>query len=141
MKKHVFDEKRIKVLDCGYNYVEVTPEEVLNWGGYCVCNGCNGQFLNKNMYLIYLLSDTYCEDCFKERIRSFNTMSHEDIDSDLELQNRDSLDWYKYHLDDDFRAKIIRQNEESNHYSEHVINMINDSDFEEILKELTKDEN
>ena len=63
-------------------------------------------------------------------------MSHEDMDSDLELQNRDSLDWYKCYLDDDFRAKIIRQNEESNHYSEHVINMINDSDFEEILKEL-----
>lgn len=124
MKKHIFDEKRIKVLDCGYNYVEVTPEEVLNWGGYCVCNGCNGQFLNKNMYLIYLLSDTYCEDCFKERIRSFNNMSHEDIDSDLELQNSDSIDWYKYHLDDDFRQSVIQKNSDFTNFDE-FIEMIN----------------
>ena len=124
MKKHVFDEKRIKVLDGGVNYVEVTPEEVLNWGGYCVCNGCNGQFLNKNMYLIYLLSDTYCEDCFKERIEMLNNMSHEDMDSDLELQNSDSLDWYKYHLDDDFRQSVIQKNSDFTDFDE-FIEMIN----------------
>ena len=68
-------------------------------------------------------------------------LSKEDIEYDLKLQDSQALDWYKYHLDDEFRAKIIRQNEEASHYNEHIINLVNDDEFEKILKELAEDEN
>ena len=137
-----FDEKRIITDETGYNYVKVTPQEVLKWGGYCICNSCNNQFLNENMNLCFAAGDTYCDKCFDNmRKRWKRDLSKEDIEYDLKLQDSGALDWYKYHLDDDFRAKIIRQNEESSRYAEHIINLVNDEDFEKILKELAEDEN
>ena len=137
-----FDESRILVDETGYNYVKVTPQEVLKWGGYCVCNGCNNQFLRENMNLCFAAGDTYCDECFNDMRKGWKrNLSKEDIEYDLKLQDSQALDWYKYYLDDDFRAKIIRQNEESNHYSEHVINLVDDDEFERILRELAEDEN
>lgn len=137
-----FDESRILVDETGYNYVKVTPQEILNWGGYCICNSCNNQFLRENMNLCFAAGDTYCDKCFNDmRKRWKRNLSKEDIEYDLKLQDSQALDWYKYHLDDEFRAKIIRQNEEASHYSEHIINLVNDDEFEKILKELAEDEN
>lgn len=137
-----FDESRILVDETGYNYVKVTPQEILNWGGYCICNGCNNQFLKENLNLCFAAGDTYCDKCFNDmRKRWKRNLSKEDIEYDLKLQDSQALDWYKYHLDDEFRAKIIRQNEEASHYNEHIINLVNDDEFEKILKELAEDEN
>lgn len=137
-----FDESRILVDETGYNYVKVTPQEILKWGGYCICNGCNNQFLRENMNLCFAAGDTYCDKCFNDmRKRWKRDLSKEDIEYDLKLQDSQALDWYKYHLDDEFRAKIIRQNEEASHYNEHIINLVNDDEFEKILKELAENEN
>ena len=137
-----FDESRIVVDETGYNYVTVTPQEILKWGGYCICNGCNNQFLRENMNLCFAAGDTYCDKCFNDmRKRWKRNLSKQDIEYDLKLQAIQALDWYKYHLDDEFRTKIIRQNEEASHYNEHIINLVNDDEFEKILKELAEDEN
>ena len=137
-----FDESRIITDEgTGYNYVVVTPIEVVKWGGYCSCNSCYGQFLKENMNLCFAAGDVYCNKCFDRMKKHWKNFSKEDIEYDIKLQDEMSLDWYKYHLDDDFRAKIIRQNEESSHYAEHSINLVSDDDFEQILKELAEDEN
>ena len=95
-----FDESRILVDETGYNYVKVTPQEIIKWGGYCVCNGCNNQFLRENMNLCFAAGDTYCDKCFNDmRKRWKRNLSKEDIEYDLKLQDSQALDWYKYHLD------------------------------------------
>lgn len=94
-----FDEKRIQVDETGYNFVEVYPEEIFNWGGMCICNGCNEQFLEENMYLCFAATDTYCKECFNNMRKRWKNMSKEDIAFDLKLQDETALDWYKYHLD------------------------------------------
>lgn len=83
----------------GYNYVRVTPREVMNWGGWCICNGCNRQFLDEDLYLCFALTDCYCEECFNRIRKSWKKLSKEDIEYDLKIQDEQSLDWYKYHLD------------------------------------------
>ena len=93
------------------------------------------------MNLCFAAGDVYCNKCFDRMKKHWKNFSKEDIEYDIKLQDEMSLDWYKYHLDDDFRAKIIRQNEESSHYAEHTINLVSDDDFEQILKELAEDEN
>lgn len=95
-----FDESRIQVDETGYNFVEVYPEEVYHWGGYCICNSCNNQFTKENMYLCFAATDTYCKKCFDDmRKRWKRSLSKEDIAFDLKLQDERALDWYKYHLD------------------------------------------
>lgn len=110
MGKFKFDESRIKVHPSGYNYVRVTPGEVRNWGGFGVCNHCNKIVENSLMNLCWALTDTYCDECFDEITSRWNTYSDEDIQYDLKMQDEMSLDWYKYHLDDDFRESIIKKN-------------------------------
>ena len=102
-----FDESRILTDETGYNYVKVTPEEVRRWGGFNICNGCNNQFLDEDMNLFYAGTDTYCDKCFEAMRKRWKTYPKEDIEYDLKLQNEGSLDWYKYHLDDEYRLKIL----------------------------------
>ena len=109
MKK--FDESRIMTDETGYNYVRVTPEEVRRWGGFNICNGCNGQFLEEDMNLVFACTDTYCDKCFNEMREIWKSFSKEDIDYDMHIQNKNSLDWYKFHLDDEFRLKILIKND------------------------------
>lgn len=103
-------ESRIKETKEGFNYIEVTPEENLNWGGICICNGCGKQFLNENMKLVFVLADTYCKKCFKEWCYRKKNLTKEDIEHDLKIQNEMSLKWYKLHLDIDpsSNSKIIK---------------------------------
>lgn len=105
-----FDESRILKDKSGYNYVRVTPEEIINWGGYCVCNGCNNQYINEDQNLVFILGDVYCDRCFneiKDRWHNYTDISKEDIEGDLGIQERESLEWYKYHLDKDYRNEVI----------------------------------
>ena len=101
--------ERIKYTDRGFSYVEVTPQEVIDWGGYCICDHCNGQFENENMYLSFVLADTFCKDCWEHILERQKHSSQEDVDHDLAIQKENSLDWYRYHLDRDYRNKIINE--------------------------------
>lgn len=51
---------KIEYTERGFDFVKVSPLDIINWGGFCVCNGCNGQFLEEDMYLVYVLGDCYC---------------------------------------------------------------------------------
>ena len=126
-----FDESRIITDETGYNYVRVTPEEVRRWGGYNICNGCNGQFLNEDMNLFFGCSDTYCDKCFNDMKKRWKTYSKEDIDYDMKLQNEMSLDWYKYHLDDEYRLEVLKKND-IDAYNAHLFNiLLSDMDGED----------
>ena len=89
---------KIEYTERGFNYVKVKPEDILQWGGFCVCNGCNGQFLEEDMYLVFVLGDCYCEKCFKEWLERAKKYKQKDVDEDLRYQKEHSFQWYKYHL-------------------------------------------
>lgn len=92
-------EDRIQYTDRGFSYIEVTPQEIFNWGGICICNSCDKQILDDNMYLSFVLADTYCKDCWKKILRRQKRFSQEDVDYDLALQKENDVKWYKYHLE------------------------------------------
>ena len=98
-----FDLNRIKKTSRGFNYVEVTPVENLNWGGMCICNSCGETIIDKPMKLVFVLTDTYCDKCFNEWVERSKNYSQEDVDYDLEKQNAMSEKWYKFHLDEEYR--------------------------------------
>ena len=90
---------KLKYTPQGFSYVDVSLEQCLNWGGYGICNGCGkGPF--RHLKLVYVLTDTYCEDCFNEWLERAKTYSKEDIDYDLKVQNENNnhIRWYSYHL-------------------------------------------
>ena len=89
---------KIEYTERGFNFVKVTPIQNVSWGGYCVCNGCNGQFINEDMYLVFVLGDCYCERCFKEWLERAKKYKQEDVNEDLRYQKEHSFQWYKYHL-------------------------------------------
>ena len=106
----MFDLNRIKTTERGFNYVDVTPYENIKWGGMCICNGCGNTVEDKPMKLVFVLTDTYCDDCFNEWTKRAKNYPQEDVDYDLKKQNEMSEVWYKYHLDDNFRSKIQNEN-------------------------------
>lgn len=142
-----FDESRILIDEgTGYSYVKVNPKEVIDWGGFCICNSCNNQFLGEDLNLCFVAGDTYCDKCFNDmRKRWKRSLSREDIEYDLALQDDQSLDWYKYHLDSDYRNKIIRQNtiiqNTNKDYISKILNKFEDIDFDNLLKEVMSDNN
>lgn len=87
---------RIQYTEEGFSYVEVTMKECINWGGWCICNGCNN--LSDDLKLVYILNDTYCPKCFEEWVERSKKYSKEDRDMDLALQNKHHKDWYSMHI-------------------------------------------
>lgn len=87
---------RIKYTEQGFSYVDVTVEECLGWGGYCICNGCNN--ISSELKLVYVLTDTYCPTCFNEWVERSKKYSKEDIEYDLALQKERDKEWYGYHI-------------------------------------------
>lgn len=85
--------KRIKYTPQGYNYIKVTPGENFDWGGMCICNSCFKQFIKDDMYLVFVLGDTYCEKCFNEWVETVKTYKE-----DLKFQADNSLAYYEAHL-------------------------------------------
>ena len=49
------------------------------------------------MKLVYVLTDTYCEECFRECLKNFAQMPKEDIEYDLKIQKEYDVKWYKAH--------------------------------------------
>ena len=71
---------KIEYTERGFDFVKVSPLDIINWGGFCVCNGCNGQFLEEDMYLVYVLGDCYCKKCFDEWVERSKSYSQEDAE-------------------------------------------------------------
>ena len=89
--------KEIKHTPQGFSYVDVALHEIINWGGLGICDGCGkGPF--ENLKLIYILHDTYCENCFNEWLKRSNSYLKEDIEYDLNIQKDNDIRWYKAHL-------------------------------------------
>ena len=126
-------ESRIITDETGYNYVKVKPEEVFKWGGYCICNSCNNQILDEDLNLVWACSDTYCNECFEDMRKRWKTYSKEDIEYDLALQKENALDWYRYHLDEEYRDKIL---EETKKYYEDInTKVINIDDIDTLFED------
>ena len=90
-------EQRIKHTKEGFNYIKVSPIEIINWGGACICNSCGKQYI-EDMYFIFVLTDTYCEKCFNDWCNRNKNLTQEDIEYDLKIQKEMSHKWYNYHL-------------------------------------------
>ena len=90
--------KEIKYTPQGFSYVDVTIGDCLKWGGLGICDGCGkGPF--RELKLIWVLHDTYCEKCFNEWLERAKKYTKEDIEEDLYLQKDNHLKWYQWHLD------------------------------------------
>ena len=86
---------KIKYTPEGFSYVDVTLLDCLNWGGMGICNSCNK--MHKDLKLIFVLTDTYCEKCFNDFLERSKHMSKEDIEYDLNVQKQYDIKWYKEH--------------------------------------------
>lgn len=70
--------KEIKYTPQGFSYVDVGIFEVINWGGIGICNSC-GEGPFRNLKLVWVLGDTYCEKCFNEWLERAKRYSKNDI--------------------------------------------------------------
>jgi len=83
--------KEILYTKQGYSYIKCNCRECYEWGGACICDSC-GVLMEKDVYLIYVLAQAFCEECFqewKERAKRY--------DDDIKLQDRNHERWYKLH--------------------------------------------
>ena len=87
---------RIKYTPEGFSYVDVTVEECIGWGGFCICNGCNR--ISSDLKLVYVLADTYCKECFEDWLRRCKSYKEDDIKYDLAHQKQHHIEWYKCHI-------------------------------------------
>lgn len=88
--------EKIKHTPQGFSYVDVSLMECLKWGGAGICDGC-GKGPHLKLKLIYVLRDTYCEKCFNEWLERCKSYTKEDIEYDLNIQNKYHVNWYKAH--------------------------------------------
>ena len=86
---------KIKYTPQGFSYVDVSLVDCARWGGYGVCDSCNK--VHTKLKLIWVLRDTYCENCFNEWLERAKHYSKEDIDYDLALQKQNHIMWYEMH--------------------------------------------
>lgn len=111
-------EDRIEYTPRGFSYIEVTPSEIFRWGGLCICNGCGKRKL-ENMNLCFVLTDTYCKECWDGILKRQQRFSQEDVDYDLKIQEENALNWYRYHLEEDFRDSVnMRHNNDFDMFME-----------------------
>lgn len=75
----------------GYSYIKCTKEDCFSWGGMAICDSC-GNFINEEVYLIFILGQACCQKCFQEWAKSASTYK-----DDLCLQQQNQERWYKLH--------------------------------------------
>ena len=87
--------RRIKKDRCGYYYADVSVQEILNWGGFGICDTC-GEPIAKNGKvgkLVWVLGGCICEKCFadwdKRKVK---------YKEDLALQEECAERYYKNYL-------------------------------------------
>lgn len=91
--------KEVKYTEQGFSYIDVTLLDVIKWGGYGICNGCNRGPM-EHMKLIYILGDTYCDRCFNAWLERVKNYPKKDIETDLMYQKEGHLMWYACHIGD-----------------------------------------
>ena len=88
---------KLKYTPQGFSYIDIGLDDCLRWGGMGICNSCGkGPF--KKLKLVYVLTDTYCENCFNEWLERSKNMSKQDVEHDLKIQDENHIRWYRYHL-------------------------------------------
>lgn len=75
----------------GYSYIKCTKEDCFNWGGAAICDNC-GEFIEDEVYLIFVLGQAFCKKCFDDWIKHSRR-----YEEDLQLQKENHLRWYKAH--------------------------------------------
>lgn len=78
--------------DKGYSYIKCTKEDCYKWGGAAICDNC-ADFMEKDIYLIFVLGRALCKKCFDEWLKSAKK-----YEEDLILQKENHLNWYKFHV-------------------------------------------
>lgn len=73
----------------GYSYIKCKRQDCLDWGGLAICDSC-GKYMEDDVYLIFILGQAFCPECFKEwigRSKRYN--------DDIELQKQNHERWYR----------------------------------------------
>ena len=81
--------RKLLYTDKGYSYLICTKEECFKWGGMAICDSC-GKLMNNEVYLIYILGQAFCPNCFKEW-----TKESKRYEDDLYLQKQNHERWYQ----------------------------------------------
>lgn len=82
------EKKLLYYTNTGYSYLKCDVHDCYKWGGFGICDSC-GKEMKDRVYLIYILHQAFCPDCFSEWIE--NSTRYED---DLELQKVNHIKWY-----------------------------------------------
>lgn len=83
--------KQLQYTNKGYSYIKCTKEECFAWGGMAICDSC-GKSMNKEIYLIYVLGQAFCSECFNDW-----TNRSKRYEEDLYLQKQNQERWYQAH--------------------------------------------
>lgn len=83
--------KKLNYTRQGYSYLNCTPKDCYEWGGAAICDSC-GKNMTENVYLIYILGQAFCPDCFEDWANNATRYTE-----DLKLQEQNQERWYKYH--------------------------------------------
>ena len=84
-------EKKLYYTDKGYSYIKCNVSDCFRWGGCGICDSC-GHYMQDDVYLIYILGQAFCPECFKEWLE--NSTKYEE---DLDLQKKNHIKWYNAH--------------------------------------------
>ena len=82
----------LKTTSNGYTFLPVKREHILNWGGFGVCDFCNGDIEHEG-YLVFVLNSSICPDCFNNWLKTSKKYQE-----DLDLQEAHQSMWYDYHI-------------------------------------------
>ena len=82
---------KIEYTKQGYSYVLCTKDDCFKWGGANICDSCS-DYMQGDVYLVYVLNMAFCEKCFKEWEKEA-----EKDKFDLKLQKENHIAWYKAH--------------------------------------------
>lgn len=88
-------KSKVKYTPQGFSYVDVTLADCIRWGGLGICNSC-GKVCNE-LKLVFVLTDTYCNDCFNKWQERAKYYTKEDIEHDLNVQKGRDILWYTVH--------------------------------------------
>lgn len=83
--------KKLEYTNKGYSYIKCTKEDCFSWGGMAICDSC-GEFMNQDVYLIFILGQAFCPKCFKEWLEHSKR-----YEEDLYLQKQNQERWYQAH--------------------------------------------
>jgi hypothetical protein len=84
---------RIEETVGGFKYMKVSYSDCLKWGGFGVCDLCNGTI--STGYLMPVTSGCYCEKCFNKYLTGDRVID----EHDKLIQDDIFEGFFKYHVD------------------------------------------